>query len=1236
MGLSPFASRSPRRGGYSRHGTARLKKARRGFPAQVETLESRALLAGVTLAGNVFQQLDVAGLYPNPTPATSQYGYLSPIAGAAIKLDGQQVGASNPDGSYSLSDVSSGPHMVSITPPAGYLGASAQSLSYTLTVPQDTTHYTPPALNFALTPRNAAVVQNIENLVLSHPAEFDSFQQQLATLNSGGTVGQVFKSLYTSSEFQNQSRPIANLVAAFFPGALNVGLFRGSTQLQNLGTAQDATVLGILYSQKFVKKYGDLSKMDNASYIRFMFEHVTKRAPSRSDLSTWEGLLSGSAPLANRGDLPLSLVDSPEYTRAGGSGIPGAKAIADAGASLVYLGVLGREPNSHELQTAVSEILRGGVSTDQVAATLAQIANTLAQSSEYQNLPGFSNTFTWDVATDPIAPAVNPLSRLEKYNPHDNAFDIAVTPGSIKSTASDPVNAYFLVHGWAPGYSQNVLLNSTPGDPQKWWNTTDSSWLLHGVPLVSDVGLAQALTTADPHAEVYAYSWIDQSATSAGSLLTVSGALNKGSQLVTSVDTTGLAVGMNLTAPGIAPGTWITSIPTNGTKGSITLSNPAAATLWAPLSVNVSQYTLPATVTAGSTTVTVTDTSRLLVGMGVTLQTASGPAVPSGTTIASILGPSTLVLSASATLTAAATLGFTGQNWTYLPQNGSTTLDSKVVTGLNTSQVTVGMTVKAPGVLPDSDTVASIDSPTQVTLTAAALASGPTPLTIEGTSLASELQQNLYAGRSESYTQENGLEMASAIREALSRSFFTYGDSHGAGLIHILGHSHGSKVATVAALALQQSNVPVAQLTPLDSPEDGPFALGLNTSLASLGGAQNFNWYYLSRMKISTNSVLDSRTSTNSTFVDNPFSYQGVGSALNGFNLQTFDPGSTNDLSSIVDVELHPEVLYGALSLSAGSGALGTIFGSHGYPPPWYGSTGTPGTTTGLGWSPLTNPQAPPTSKSYEQVVINPTGTLTAGSNTITSLSSTAGLVPGMPITDHNNANYIPPLTTITAVDPSAKTLQLSKAVLHSASNDELAVLKQLAVAPATLSTFTPTAQTPLAYASEYQSGQVSDTGSSITLSVGPHEKSAIDAVTFTPQATNGFEGLGAGLDLQVAFSDVPAGEQVELVVWINGAASLPQLGGTTITGSTLGHMSIPLLTMNSAETGSAPQTATLSLGQYLKSYLLLGPFNAVNSANPSTNIPTLGFTLVGDVTRTTSVTVSAMNQFAVGVGVGA
>ncbi len=265
-------------------------------------------MSGVTLSGNIFQQLDVSGLFPNPARSPQSGTFLSPVTGVSVQLDNQTPVVST-NGSFSFSDVGSGVHTVSIAQlPAGYVGFSGQSLSYTVTIPQNTSNYQPPTLNFELTPKNQALIQNLYELVLSRPADLDGFDQQLSDLNNGGSVGEVFNNLYTSTEFQEEARPIADLVEAFFPGSLDVGPFRNSVQLQNLGTAQDATVLQFLYSKQFLTKYGDTSKLSNSDYVTFMYEHLINRAPTTTELDTWDALLAprdGAAPLANRGDVAL-------------------------------------------------------------------------------------------------------------------------------------------------------------------------------------------------------------------------------------------------------------------------------------------------------------------------------------------------------------------------------------------------------------------------------------------------------------------------------------------------------------------------------------------------------------------------------------------------------------------------------------------------------------------------------------------------------------------------------------------------------------------------------------------------------------------------------------------------------------------------------------------------------------------------------------------------------------------
>jgi hypothetical protein len=250
----------------------------------------------------------------------------------------------------------------------------------------------------------------------------------------------------------------------------------------------------------------------------------------------------------------------------------------------------------------------------------------------------------------------------------------------------------------------------------------------------------------------------------------------------------------------------------------------------------------------------------------------------------------------------------------------------------------------------------------------------------------------------------------------------------------------------------------------------------------------------------------------------------------------------------------------------------------------------------------------------------------------VTNIDTTS-LLPGMTVIETPSStpnNNIPAGTTILSID-SPTQLTLSQPVGGSGpvtgesltfiySHDQF-VIRQFELQSTTRPTAMPVGPIPLAYAQQYTTGSVTDTGGQITLSVDAANSVAIEAITFNPLAeVFGPFGIGSGMDLQVEFSGVPAGEQVELVVWIRGLVSTPRVEDPSTSqlatlGSTVGYMSIPLLTLNGSDVGTAA---------------LLGPFNAVNNGSGSTLLPTLGFTLIGDVSSQVSVTVSNMRQFAV------
>lgn len=134
---------------------------------------------------------------------------------------------------------------------------------------------------------------------------------------------------------------------------------------------------------------------------------------------------------------------------------------------------------------------------------------------------------------------------------------------------------------------------------------------------------------------------------------------------------------------------------------------------------------------------------------------------------------------------------------------------------------------------------------------------------------------------SEAYTHINGIRLANALRAAIAPSFW----NANTGSLHLIGHSHGSKVATVAALTLQQSGHRVTHLTILDSPE---------SEITLEGNAANLLGYYLERMQIADPAI----DSAAGTFVDNYPSYFGVSYA------------GTSNLRNVVQVALDPSSLY--------------------------------------------------------------------------------------------------------------------------------------------------------------------------------------------------------------------------------------------------------------------------------------------------------------------------------------
>ncbi|HXU32797.1 MAG TPA: hypothetical protein VN851_19680 [Thermoanaerobaculia bacterium] len=172
--------------------------------------------------------------------------------------------------------------------------------------------------------------------------------------------------------------------------------------------------------------------------------------------------------------------------------------------------------------------------------------------------------------------------------------------------------------------------------------------------------------------------------------------------------------------------------------------------------------------------------------------------------------------------------------------------------------------------------------------------------------------------QSEAYTQVNGIRLANALLRLLVPQFWT----DPANTLHLIGHSHGSKVVTMAALTLQDLGLPVAHLTLLDSPE---------SKGALIGNGANFLGFFLEQMRIAD----PTSPSSSATFVDNYPSYFGVAY------------GGSPKLANVVDVALDPSKIYD----EADPGD------KHSYAAAWYGAAAAAAQTfklpsLGFSWPP--------------------------------------------------------------------------------------------------------------------------------------------------------------------------------------------------------------------------------------------------------------------------------------------
>jgi thioesterase domain-containing protein len=184
---------------------------------------------------------------------------------------------------------------------------------------------------------------------------------------------------------------------------------------------------------------------------------------------------------------------------------------------------------------------------------------------------------------------------------------------------------------------------------------------------------------------------------------------------------------------------------------------------------------------------------------------------------------------------------------------------------------------------------------------------------------------------SEALTALNGARLARALEQVLPSADGPRG-------LHLIGHSHGSKVATVAATLLRQHDLHVNHLTILDSPE--------RTTNVTDFNATNHLWYFLPALSI------DRGQAAGTTFVDNYISDldRRLG-LIQGYDPYALPAVKVSTLQQVADVTLDASVVMPPSPSASDSFA-------HRYAPAWYAGgsaawASNPSPTVANQWSPL-------------------------------------------------------------------------------------------------------------------------------------------------------------------------------------------------------------------------------------------------------------------------------------------
>jgi flagellin-like hook-associated protein FlgL len=458
----------------------------------------------------------------------------------------------------------------------------------------------------------------------------------------------------------------------------------------------------------------------------------------------------------------------------------------------------------------------------------------------------------------------------------------------------------------------------------------------------------------------------------------IAGALNT---ITTLPSTVGLSKGAAVSGPGVPSGTTIASIDS---LTQITLSQPLAQPVtggtFAFTPTLIQQGNVDA-VTGLNIVTGLAGTGNFTVGDKVT-----GPGVPTGTTIFSKDSASQVTLSNPLTSAVSGGVFTFTPNSPTIPsvttQSGNTSFSSSQVTGLDTTNLSVGMSISGPGIPPNT-TITKVDSASQITLSQ--------PLT------------QAVTGGDFTFLPT----LSKAINNATTST--TINTNTLTGLTDTTGLAVGMSVSG--------PNIPVN--TKITGISGTTLTLDNNATLTAAGGSFTFG---PTITKAGTTNPPNQITGLPLAQVQNLY----VGMKVTGPGI----PANT----TITDIDTTDNNGTGSITLSkvpTGPGGAGQ-FVFEGYIDS-YGDRTVMGTVA-AGSAVVSG--IPSTANMVSLPIISKSGSTnpTVNPNQITGMADTNGLNVGMPITDNAGSTIIPPNTIITNIDPVTKTITLSNTPLSSAT----------------------------------------------------------------------------------------------------------------------------------------------------------------------------------------------------------